>query len=380
MSASAGADPPGAPAWSDDGWRIERIAAYLCDIPVPRPRTDAVQSFVKQETVFVELETRDGATGRGYSYTIGNGGRAVLELLRSDLLELAVGCEVSRPEAIWTLLHRATRALMVGPVTTLALAAVDAAVWDARARHCGLPLAVLAGGAQREVPVYDTEGGWLHVGLDELVENARAALDAGRRGVKVKVGKPDASEDVARLAAVREAIGPSASLMVDANQGFTRDEAARRAHLFEPFDLCWLEEPLPADDVEGHALLARSTAIPLAVGETLYSIAQFRQYLGAGAASVVQVDAARIGGITPWLKVAHLAESFAVPVAPHFLMELHVSLAAAVPNGRWVEWIPQLDPLTTSRVVCRDGMAIAPSCPGLGIEWDEDAVRAAKVA
>ncbi len=363
----------------DAGRAIVRSAAFLCDIPVPVPRTDAVQAFVKQETVFVELETRDGVRGLGYSYTIGNGGRAVLELLRADLLQLLVGRDVGRPEEVWSALHAATRALMVGPVTTLALAAIDSAVWDARARHCALPLHVLAGGAQRSVPVYDTEGGWLHLGVDELVANARAATAAGRRGVKVKVGKPDAGEDVARLAAVREAIGPSAALMVDANQGFTRDEAFRRARLFERFDLTWLEEPLPADDVEGHALLARSTAIPLAVGETLYSIGQFRQYLNAGAASVVQVDVARVGGITPWLKVAHLAEAFDVPVAPHFLMELHISLAAAVPNGRWVEWIPQLDPLTRSRITCEDGRASPPATAGIGIEWDEDALARHRV-
>jgi L-alanine-DL-glutamate epimerase-like enolase superfamily enzyme len=365
----------------DSAERIELASAFLCDVPVLRPRTDAVQAFVKQETIFVEVVTASGVRGLGYSYTIGTGGRAVLELLRTALLEQLIGRDVTRPEDVWTMLHRSTRALMVGPVTTLALAAIDTAIWDARAKRCGLSLSTLAGGAQRAVPVYDTEGGWLHLGLDELVSNATAALAEGRRGVKVKVGKPDASEDVARLSAVREAIGPSAVLMVDANQGFTRDEAQRRARLFEPFDLAWIEEPLPADDVAGHALLARATAIPLAVGETLYSLAQFREYLTAGAASVVQVDVARIGGITPWLKVAHLAEAFDLPVAPHFLMELHVSLAAAVPNGRWVEWIPQLDPLTSSRIrLERGGYALPPSQPGLGIEWEEPMLKRTRVA
>jgi len=132
---------------------------------------------------------------------------------------------------------------MVGPVTALALAAIDTAVWDARGKQLGVPLWQLAGGAQGSVPVYDTEGGWLHLGVDELVAGALGALAAGRRGIKIKVGKPDASEDVARLRAVREAIGPAAALMVDANQGFTRDEAVRRARLYEPFDLTWLEEP-----------------------------------------------------------------------------------------------------------------------------------------
>ena len=147
--------------------------------------------------------------------------------------------------------------------------------------------------------------------------------------------------------------------MVDANQCFTVAEAIRRARAYEPFDLAWFEEPLPAEDLGGHEELAAHTPIPIAVGESLYSPAHFREYLERGACSIVQVDAARIGGVTPWLKVAHLAEAFNVAVCPHFLMELHVSLSAAVPNARWVEYIPQLDDVTTSRLAIDDGHAVA---------------------
>ena len=162
--------------------------------------------------------------------------------------------------------------------------------------------------------------------------------------------------------------------MVDANQSMTWPEAKRRAHLFEKLDLFWLEEPLPAEDISGHALLAASTSLPIAVGESLYSISHFREYLAAGAAGIVQVDVARIGGITPWLKTAHLAEAFNVKVAPHFLMELHVSLAAAVPNALYVEHIPQLGRITTRPMEIADGHAVAPSEPGIGIAWDRDAI------
>jgi L-alanine-DL-glutamate epimerase-like enolase superfamily enzyme len=176
------------------------------------------------------------------------------------------------------------------------------------------------------------------------------------------------------LRAVREAIGPDMHLMVDANQSMTYPEAKRRARMFDELDVYWFEEPLPAEDITGHALLAPSTSIPIAVGESLYSISHFREYLAAGAAGIIQVDAARIGGITPWLKAAHLAEAFNVKVAPHFLMELHVSLAAAVPNALYVEHIPQLRSVTTHEIEIKGGMAIAPSTPGLGIAWDRDAI------
>jgi L-alanine-DL-glutamate epimerase-like enolase superfamily enzyme len=273
-----------------------------------------------------------------------------------------------------------TRATSVGAITSLALAAIDTALWDLRCRRAGEPLWRMAGGYRSRVPVYDTEGGWLHHPVEELVEGALAAQRAGWRGVKLKVGKPQLHEDVDRLSAVREAVGPALDIMVDANQSMTAAEAIRRAAAFEPLRLAWFEEPLPADDVAGHRRLAAATTIPVAVGESLYSVAQFREYLAAGAASIVQVDVARIGGITPWLKVAHLAEAFNVTVCPHFLMELHVSLAAAIPNGAYVEHIPQLRAITSSELRIDDGFAVAPDTPGLGIDWRLDALDDRRVA
>ncbi len=163
---------------------------------------------------------------------------------------------------------------------------------------------------------------------------------------KVKIGKPHGSEDLARLSAVRKAVGDGYEIMTDCNQGFSVDEAIRRAERLRDLDLAWIEEPLPADDIDGHVRLSNSTPTPIAVGESLYSIRHFREYMQKGACSIVQVDVGRIGGITPWLKVAHAAEAFDMPVCPHFLMELHVSLVCAVQNGKYVEYIPQLDELT----------------------------------
>lgn len=350
---------------------VTHAEAFLVDVEVERTRTDAVQAFTSQETVFVELTTADGNTGLGYSYTIGTGGSSVLALLRDHLLPRLRGQDSRRIEGLWRDLFAATRATTVGAITSLALAAVDTALWDLKCRRAGEPLWRIAGGFRPRVPLYDTEGGWLHLSTEELVAGAKAAATAGWGGVKVKIGKPD---DLERLTAVREAVGPRLDLMVDANQSMTAAEAVRRAAAFAPLDLFWLEEPLPADDVSGHARLAAATAIPVAVGESLYSVARFRDYLHRGAASIVQPDVARVGGITPWLKVAHLAEAFTVDVCPHFLMELHVSLAAAVPNGRYVEHIPQLRAITRTELTVENGCAVPPETPGLGIDWDRDAM------
>ncbi|HLP69785.1 MAG TPA: mandelate racemase/muconate lactonizing enzyme family protein [Rhizobium sp.] len=355
---------------------IERIELRMVDLRPKVERTDAIQSFVSQETPIVTITDSDGAVGTGYSYTIGTGGSSVMRLLADHLAPRILGRDADRIEAIWHELEFLTHATTIGAITSIALAAIDTALWDLRARKQNLPLWKLAGGAKDRCPLYTTEGGWLHIPTEALVEDALEAKAKGFTGSKIKIGKPNGSEDFARLSAVRKAVGDGYEIMTDANQGFSVDEAIRRAERLRNLDLAWIEEPLPADDIDGHMRLNRSTATPIAIGESLYSIRHFREYMQKGACSIVQVDAGRIGGITPWLKVAHAAEAFDMPICPHFLMELHVSLTCAVQNGKYVEYIPQLDDITTSRLVVENGMAMAPSTPGLGIAWDWEAIGA----
>ena len=348
---------------------IERIELCLVDLAPKVKRVDAIQSFVSQETPIVRVYDTDGAVGTGYSYTIGTGGHAIAELLSRTLLPPLIGRDPAEVERIWNDLFFLTHATTVGAITSLALAAIDTALWDLRCRKAGLPLHIFAGGAKNRVPLYTTEGGWLHLETAALVEDALRAKSLGFGGCKLKVGRP-ISEDVARLSAVRAAVGPAFEIFTDANQAFRVDDAIRRARHYETIDIGWLEEPLTADDVDGHVRLSQSTTLPIAIGESLYSALHFRDYLQRGGCSVVQVDVARIGGITPWLKTAHLAETFNIAVCPHFLMELHVALCCAVPNSRWVEYIPQLDTLTTEGMRIENGHAVPSPHPGLGIAWD----------
>jgi L-alanine-DL-glutamate epimerase-like enolase superfamily enzyme len=349
---------------------ITRTEAWLVDLQPKVKRTDAIQAFTSQETPFVRVIDADGAEGVGYSYTIGTGGSSVMALLVDHLLPQLIGRDADEIERIWRDLKFQVHALQPGAVTALALCAIDTALWDLRGRRTGLPLHRLAGGAKPSIPVYSTEGGWLHVEPEALVEDAMAVRERGFSGCKVKVGRPHVSEDVARLEAVRSAMGPGFEIFTDANQAFSPDEAIRRARAMEPLDVGWFEEPLPSDDVMGHIRLCQSTSLPIAVGESIYTIRHFGEYMARGACSVVQVDVARIGGITPWLKVAHAAETMNLPVCPHFLMELHVSLCCAVPNSRWLEYIPQLDDLTTEGMRLENGHGYPADTPGLGIAWD----------
>jgi L-alanine-DL-glutamate epimerase-like enolase superfamily enzyme len=352
--------------------RITSIEVLQVDLPPPVSRSDAIQSFVTQETPIVRLRMDDGTSGTGYSYTIGTGGSSVVALLKDHLCPRLIGRDPALIESIWHDLLFATHATSVGAITSLALAAVDTALWDWRCRRDGQPLWRAAGGAKQRIPVYTTEGGWLHLTPDDLVRETIAAQQAGFKGAKIKVGKPHVSEDLARLRAVRDAVGDGFEIMVDANQCFTLSEALRRAPKYAELGIAWFEEPLPADDLAGHAQLAAASAVPIAVGESMYSIGQFGDCIRQRACSIVQVDVARIGGITPWLKVAHMAEACNLAVCPHFLMELHVSLTAAAPSAAWVEYIPQLDAVASSRLRIEQGMAVAPDTPGLGIEWRHD--------
>ena len=360
--------------------KIIRVEAVMANLVPAVKRTDAIQSFVSQETPLVRITDADGVTGAGYSYTIGTGGPSIMKLIEHTLGPALIGRDAGEIERIWRDLYFLTHATTVGAITALAQAAIDTALWDLKCLKAGEPLHRMAGGAQTRIPLYTTEGGWLHLETAALVDDALQAQAQGFGGAKIKIGRPHVSEDVARLEAVRRAVGPAFEIMTDANQRFTVDEAIRRARCLTPVDIAWLEEPLSADDLSGHVRLSQSTTIPVAVGESLYSPLHFREYLQQGACSIVQADVARIGGITPWLKVAHLAECFNVPVCPHFLMELHVSLCAAVPNARWVEYIPQLEPLTREPMRIEAGHAIPSDAPGLGIAWDWAAIGKHAVA
>ncbi|MBV9702948.1 MAG: mandelate racemase/muconate lactonizing enzyme family protein [Methylobacteriaceae bacterium] len=358
--------------------RIERVEILMVDLKPKVKRVDAIQAFLSQETPIMRITDSDGAVGTGYSYTIGTGGRSIIELLSRSLAPALIGREAGMVERIWRDLLFLTHATSVGAITSLALAAIDTALWDLRCRKAGLPLHVMAGGAQERIRLYTTEGGWLHLPTEALVEDALKAKSSGFGGSKLKVGRPIA-EDVERMTKVREAVGPGFEIFTDANQAFSVDEAIRRARHYEAADIGWFEEPLPADDLDGHVRLCASTSIPIAIGESLYSALHFREYLQRAACSVVQVDVARIGGITPWLKTAHLAETFNMAVCPHFLMELHVVLCCAVPNARWLEYIPQLGDLTTAGMSIKDGYAIPSEAAGLGIAWDFSAIDRLKV-
>lgn len=275
----------------------------------------------------VEVTLDDGRVGTGFSWTPQIGARAVRALLEHDIRDALIGLD-PHPEVVWDLLWRHLREAGPGGITTIALAGVDLALWDLRCGERGL--ADVLGRRRDAVPVYGS-GVNLHYPLEELVAQAGRWKAAGYPAVKIKVGRPDLGEDVERVAAVREVIGPDTLLMVDANQRWDLFRARRAADALAPYGLHWLEEPLPADDVAAHVELRRSTHVPIAVGENVYTVYGFRDLLTAGACDVVQPNVVRVGGITPFLRIAELARTFDVPVYPHLLPDLSGQLALSLP-------------------------------------------------
>jgi L-alanine-DL-glutamate epimerase-like enolase superfamily enzyme len=279
---------------------------------------------------------------------------------------------------LWNKLCWAGASVGRSGLATQALGAFDVALYDLKARRAGLSLAKLLGSWRDSVACYNTSGGFLHTPLEQLLVNAVASRERGIGGIKLKVGQPDRALDLKRVEAVRKHLGDM-PLMVDANQQWDRPTAQRLCRVFEDFNLVWIEEPLDAYDHEGHAALAAAFDTPIATGEMLTSVAEHADLIRHRAADYVMPDAPRVGGITPFLKIAAMAEAAGLMLAPHFAMELHVHLAAAYPSEPWVEHFDWLEPLFNERLEIRDGRMLVPTRPGLGLSLSDQA-RASTVA
>ena len=347
-------------------------------LPLRQPISDAKVLTGRQRPMtevvflFAELVTRDGHEGVGFSYSKRAGGPAQFAHAREVASEL-LGEDPSDIGRIWTKLVWAGASVGRSGVATQAIAAFDIALWDLKARRAGLPLAKLIGSHRDAVPTYNTSGGFLHTPIEEVLENASSSLAAGIGGIKVKVGQPDWREDLRRVRLVREHLGAGVPLMIDANQQWDRGTAMRLGRAFDEFGLTWIEEPLDAYDVEGHAHLNRSLTSPIATGEMLASVAEHLDLIEGRAVDVIQPDAPRVGGITQFLRLATVAEQRHLHLAPHFAMEIHVHLAAAYPHVAWVEHFDWLEPLFEERAQVADGRMLVPTRPGLGITISDQA-------
>ncbi|OON41368.1 mandelate racemase [Izhakiella australiensis] len=356
--------------------RIRQVTLTSINVPLNIAVSDAKVLTGRQKALtdvsllIAEIDTDQGAYGLGFTYTLRVGAAAQMALAQ-EVAPLLIGEDPNDIARLWSKLVWASASVGRSGVATQAIAAFDTALWDLKSRRAGLPLAKLLGAYRNGVPCYNTSGGYLQASVEEITEAAAQSLAQGIGGIKMKVGHPDRSADLQRVAAVRQQLGDRVALMVDANQQWDRTTALRMGAALESFNLQWIEEPLDAYDIEGHAALAQALITPIGTGEMLTSAGEVERYIERGAVDLVMHDAPRIGGITPFLKVAALAESRGMMMAPHFVMEIHLHLAAAYPHETWVEHFEWLEPVFNERLNIHDGKMWIPDRPGLGLSLHE---------
>ena len=340
-------------------------------IPLPRVLTDSTHGEMRAfELVTVRIRDEEGAEGVGYTFTVGRNGAAVHAVLDWEIPEIVAGSDADLIEALW---HKVWWALHYGGrggPTVLALSAFDMALWDLKAKRANSPLWKLLGGFDPDVPVY-AGGIDLDLPLDALLRQTDDNLAKGFRAIKMKVGRADLHEDAERVRAMREHLGAGFPLMADANMKWSVDEAIRAARAFAPFDLTWLEEPTIPDDPAGHARIVREGGVPVAAGENLRTLWEFRTYIATGAVTYPEPDVTNCGGVTPFMKIARLAEAFNLPVTSHGAHDVTVHLLAACPNRSYLEAHGfGLERYIAEPLLIQEGKARAPERPGHGVVFD----------
>jgi L-talarate/galactarate dehydratase len=361
--------------------KITRVTVDVIRVPVERPYVAGARTVDANWHVLARVTTSDGVEGIGYIvYPRPDLMTAIAHAAR-ELGEHLVGMSVLDTEAAWERLAR--RGDWVGPGGLLhaALAPLDIATWDAAGKTVGQPLYRMLGGFRDRLPVYASDGLWYSLSPEELAASARRHVDDGFDAVKLRLGKEATPEaEGHRVRAVREAVGPSVRIMVDATESWSLRQARRTGRALQDEGIAWLEDPVHHLDVAGLAELRRELTIPVTAGEHLYHLDAFRALFEARAVDVVILDLARVGGITPWRKIAALAQAYRVPVCGHVVPEIQVHLLSAVPNGHLVEYVPRSAALLQEMPRRERGELVAPQTPGLGVALDADAVRRYRIA
>ncbi|MFM2275031.1 MAG: hypothetical protein RL211_903 [Pseudomonadota bacterium] len=359
--------------------RIDWVKLSLVYLPLAAPISDAKVLTGRQKPlteiafIFCEIHTRDGFEGIGFGYSKRAGGPGMYAHGK-EIADNLLGEDPNDIAKLWNKLMWAGASMGRSGMTSQAIAPFDIALWDLKAKRAGLPLAKLLGAHRDSVQCYNTSGGFLHMPIEQVLENVAMNKSSGIGGIKIKVGQPDLLSDIQRVGQVRKLLGEGFPLMVDANQQWDRPKATRACRAFEQFDLTWIEEPLDAYDFEGHAQLAERYDTAIATGEMLTSLGEHTQLIMSDGSDFVQPDAPRVGGITPFLQIMALADFKGRKLAPHFAMEIHLHLAAAYPQEPWLEHFEWLEPMFNERLELKAGRMHVPNRPGLGFSLSDQAL------
>jgi L-alanine-DL-glutamate epimerase-like enolase superfamily enzyme len=356
--------------------RIAKVVVDVLRVPLEQPYQAAGRKVSNYWHVLARVTTHSGAEGFGYVVLLHEDLVRPLAAATRELAQHLIGLHVFEAEAAWAKLARAGALLGPGGMINYAIAPLDIALWDAAGKVAGQPLYRLLGGFRDRVPSYASDGMWYSLSLDDLAAAAKRHVDNGFNAVKLRIGnEKTAAGEVARVMAVRDAVGPDVGILVDATETWEINQALRTGRALQAAGIHWLEDPVNHVDLAGMARAVSLLEVPIATGEHLYTLSEYALLFQARATGIAIIDLARIGGVTPWRRVANLAQAHNIRICGHVLPELHIHLLAAIPNSYLVEYVPRSERILTSMPKHEHGFMIAPDGPGIGLDLDQEAVR-----
>ena len=354
--------------------KVTRVETRCVTVKLDKPIGSALGQLHSFGCILVFVHCDSGIVGENLIFTLNARRTRVLQSMVEEMADLVIGRDAGHIAGFWARAWRDINFLGHKGVPVVGISALDGALWDALGKMSNLPLYRILGGAQDRVPVYHSGGLWLSSSDKELVAEAERFAAAGFRAMKMRLGSPEPATDVARVRAVRTAIGPKIKLMADANQGLTESQAIRLGRALEEFDLTWFEEPLPAWDLDGLARVAAALETPIASGETEYTRYGFRRMLELRSADILMPDLQRVGGVSEFIRVGHMAESYDIPVSSHLFPETSLQVLGALANTIYLEYMPWFSKLYNETIEFAEGQAIVPERPGWGFTFNQDYV------
>ena len=358
-----------------EGLTLKRVTARPVLLTLARPVVARIATITDWPLILIDLETEEGVTGRAYLEPYVPKAMRYLVPALHDLGEMLKGRRVA-PVEFYDAGRKSLHFVGYEGLSMIAVAGLDMAAWDALARAADVPLCVLLGGSIGPVPAYNSNGLWLKETAEVAAEAVELRDEGGFRGLKLRMGRDRVADDLAALDAVREAVGDDMAVMVDFNQGLHLGEALQRCHAIDDYGLAWIEEPVVYDNFEGYARLAAELKTPLQIGENFYGPRDLYKAVRMHACDLVMPDFMRIGGVTGWLQAAGIAAAAGLPMSTHLYPEVGAHVMRVTETAHWLEWQSWADPILQQPYEVRDGALNIPDKPGLGLDWDEDAVAA----